>query len=71
MSLSSDVDTAMGSLKTAIAAYTAAAGNQTVLTRWLIGQIRDSDQGIARALDNSGTQFNAAVPDRRTFASIG
>jgi hypothetical protein len=71
MSIQSDIDTAMASLKTAIAAYTAATGNQTVLARWLVGQIKDSDSGVARAIDNAGPQFTAAVPDRRTFASIG
>jgi hypothetical protein len=71
MTVQTDIDTAMATLKTNIAAYVAADGNQVVLARWLIGQIKDSDQGVARAIDNAGPQFTAAVPDRRTFASIG
>jgi hypothetical protein len=71
MSVQSDIDTAMGSLKTAIAAYAAAAGNQVVLASWLISQIKQSDHGVARALDNGITRMVANAPDARTFASVG
>jgi hypothetical protein len=71
MSLQSDLDTSMASLISAIAAYTAANGNQVVLASWLIGKIKGSDQGIARALDTGITRMVADSPDARTFASIG
>jgi hypothetical protein len=71
MTVQSDIDTAMGSLKTAITAYTASAGNQVVLASWLISQIKQSDQGVARALDTGITRMVANAPDARTFASIG
>jgi hypothetical protein len=71
MSVQSDLDTAMGSLKTAIAAYTASAGNQLVLASWLVSQIKQSDPGVARALDNGITRMVANPPDARSFASIG
>ena len=71
MSVQSDIDTAMGSLKTAIAAYTASAGNQVVLASWLVSQIKQSDPGVARALDNGITRMVANPPDARSFASIG
>jgi hypothetical protein len=71
MSVASDIDTAMGSLKTAIAAYTASAGNQVVLASWLVSQIKQSDPGVARALDNGALRMVGNAPDARTFASVG
>jgi hypothetical protein len=66
-----NIDTAIGSLKTAIAAYTTAGGNGFTLAQWLISQIRQSDPAVALALQNNITRFIAEAPDRRTFASIG
>ncbi|MGY3445629.1 hypothetical protein [Bradyrhizobium sp. USDA 4473] len=71
MTVQTDIDTAMASLKSAIAAYAAADGNQLVLARWLVGQLKDSDQGVARALMSAGTEFIANAPDRRSFANVG
>jgi hypothetical protein len=71
MSIQSDIDAAMASLKIAIAAYTASAGNQTVLAGWLVSQIKQSDPGVARALDNSALRMVANAPDARSFVTIG
>lgn len=71
MTVQGDIDTAMVTLKSAIAAYSAAGGNRYVLAQWLIGQIKDADQGVAYAVLSSGTQFTATPPDRRAFAAIG
>jgi hypothetical protein len=71
LSLQSDLDTAMVSLRSAISAYTASAGNQTVLAGWLVSQIKQSDTGIARALDNGALRMVGSAPDSRTFANVG
>jgi hypothetical protein len=61
----------MISLRSAISAYTASAGNQTVLASWLVSQIKQSDPGIARALDNGALRMVGNAPDTRAFASVG
>jgi hypothetical protein len=66
-----DIDSAMSSLKTAIASYATANGNQVVLASWLVSQLKQSDAGVARALDTGITRMVANAPDARTFASIG
>jgi hypothetical protein len=71
MTVQTDIDTAMATLKTAIAAYTASAGNQTVLASWLVSQIKQSDSGVARALDNGALRMVGNAPDMRAVASVG
>jgi hypothetical protein len=71
MSVTSDIDDAMGSMKTAISSYATAGGNGFTLAQWLISQIKQSDPAVALALQNNITRFIAEAPDRRTFASIG
>jgi len=71
MSAQTDVDDAMTSLKAAMAAYVAANGNSYNLAMWILGQIKQSDPAIARALDSGVTRFVAEAPDRRLFSSIG
>lgn len=71
MTTQSDIDSAMVSLRAAIAAYTAAGGSGFTLAQWLISQIKQSDPAIARALDNTINRFVAEAPDRRSFAAIG
>jgi hypothetical protein len=71
MTVQADVDTAMASLKTAIAAYTAAGGSGSLLAQWLVSQIKQSDPAVARALDQTISRFVAEAPDRRSFAAIG
>jgi hypothetical protein len=71
MTVQTDIDTAWGTLKTAIAAYTLADGNQVVLAGWLISQLKQSDPGMARALDGNITRFVSNPPDTRAFASVG
>jgi hypothetical protein len=71
MTVQTDIDSAFATLKTAIAAYTLANGNQVVLASWLVSQIKQSDPGLARALDGNITRFVANPPDTRAFASVG
>jgi hypothetical protein len=71
MSLASDVDTSLSSLVSAIQAYTASNGNQVVLASFLISKIKQSDPGIARALDTGITRMVGNAPDGRSFTSIG
>ena len=71
MTVQTDIDSAVATLQSAIAAYTLANGNQVVLASWLVSQIKQSDPGVARALDNGITRMVANPPDARSFASIG
>ena len=71
MTVQTDIDAAMATLKTAIAVYTASAGNQTTFAAWLVSQIKQSDPGVARALDNGALRMVGNAPDTRTFASVG
>jgi hypothetical protein len=71
MTVQTDIDSAFATLKSAIAAYTLADGNQVVLASWLVSQIKQSDPGVARALDTGITRMVSNAPDARTFASIG
>ena len=71
MSVQTDVDSAVSTLKTAISAYTAAGGNASMLAQWLVSQIKQSDPAVARALDSTISRFVAEQPDRRSFAAIG
>jgi hypothetical protein len=56
MTVQTDIDTAMATLKTAIAAYTASAGNQTVLASWLVSQIKIAScgRGCGTGRDGAG-----------------
>jgi len=71
MSIQTDIDDAMASLKTAIRAYTSASGNGFVLAQWLMNQLKQCDPVVARALDQTVSRFVAEAPDRRLFATIG
>jgi hypothetical protein len=71
MTVQTDIDSAVATLQSAVAAYAAANGNQVVLASWLISQIKQSDPGVARALDTGITRMVANAPDARSFASIG
>jgi hypothetical protein len=71
VTVQTDIDTTMATLKTAIAAYTASAGNQVVLASWLVSQIKQSDPGVARALDNSALRMVGNAPETRSFATVG
>ena len=71
MTTASDVDSAASTLTAAITAYTAGGGNATLLAQWLISQLKQSDQSVARALEHNITRFISDPPDRRAFATIG
>ena len=71
MTVQTDIDSAVATLQSAVAAYAAANGNQVVLASWLISQIKQSDPGVARALDTGITRMVANAPDARSFASVG
>lgn len=70
MTVQSDIDTTMGTLRTNIAAFTAAGRPAHVLTRWLIQQLKLSDPGVARFLTTNGAALcNAPHPGDRTLAN--
>lgn len=71
MTVQTDIDSTMATLKTNIAAYTLADGNQVTLTAWLVSQLKQSDPGVARALINGHDRMVANPPDTRAFASVG
>jgi hypothetical protein len=71
MTVQTDIDAAVATLKTTIAAYTASGGSGNLLAQWLLSQLRQSDPAVATALINNITRYISEAPDRRTFASIG
>jgi hypothetical protein len=71
MTVQTDIDSAVSTLKTAISAYTAAGGSGALLAQWLVSQIKQSDPAVGRALDQTISRFVAEAPDRRSFAAIG
>jgi hypothetical protein len=71
MTVQTDIDSAVATLKTAIGAYTAAGGSGALLAQWLTSQIRQSDPKVATALINNITRYISEAPDRRSFSSVG